>query len=283
MLRSPGGASDQAILGSDSSDTQVLFNDGGIIAGDAGMTFSKAGDTLSLGSGLIAGVSAVVTGSTFIGSGLVRTASGGQFSFSSAADNSASADAGFSRAAAGYIELNQGTAGTLDALVSSSVFAVTQAVTALSNSSTSPQNVFAAANDVLTLRATTTYFFEAQIFLNTGITTHTTAIGFPASSAFTGINYLAELWSTTSQTISTTAPSMLDVNVSTAVVLNATSVAPRTTIRCKGVIRTNASTTVTPQITFNAGPGTTCEVAVNSFFRAWPVGTNTVAAFGDWA
>ncbi len=185
--------------------------------------------------------------------------------------------------AGGYLSQPQAAGNTLPGLIDSEVFATTQAVTSLSNSSTGVQNVFASANDVLTLRAATTYFFECVLYINTGNTTHTTAIGFPASSAYTNINYLAELWSTTSGTISTTAPSVLDVAASTATVLNATSAALRTTIRCKGIIRTNLATTVTPQITFSAGPTGTCEVAVNSFFRAWPVGTNTVAAFGDWA
>lgn len=154
---------------------------------------------------------------------------------------------------------------------------------ALSNSSTAVQNVFAAANDVLSLAATTTYFFEAMYYINTGATTHTTATGFVASSAFTNILYFAELWSTTAAAISTTAPSVLDVAVSTATVLNATSTATRTTIRCRGMIRTNGASTVTPQITFNAGPTGTCEVAVNSYFRIWPVGSNVVAAVGNWA
>ena len=154
---------------------------------------------------------------------------------------------------------------------------------ALTNNSTSPQNVFASANDVLSLAAATTYFFEAMYFINTGATTHTTATGFVASSAFTNILYFAELWSTTAAAISTTAPSVLDVTASTATVLNATSAATRTTIRCKGIIRTNSASTVTPQITFSAGPTGTCETAVNSYFRIWPVGSNTVAAVGNWA
>ncbi len=160
--------------------------------------------------------------------------------------------------------------------------ATTQVVTTLANNN-SAQNVFAAANDVLTLVASTTYFFECLYYLDTGATTHTTATGFVASSAFTSINYWAELWSTTAGTISTTAPSVLNVAASTATVLNATSTATRTTIRCSGIIRTNATSTVTPQITFSADPTGTCTVGVNSYFRIWPVGSNTVAAVGAWA
>jgi hypothetical protein len=153
----------------------------------------------------------------------------------------------------------------------------------LSNSSTSAQNIFASANDVLTLEAATTYFFEAEFYIATGTTTHTTALGFVASSAFTSIKYQSQLWSTTSGTISTTAPSVLDVNASTATVLNATSTAPLTTIRVKGMIRTAGATTMTPQITFSAGPGGTCAVKTDSWLRIWPVGSNAKVFHGDWA
>lgn len=162
-------------------------------------------------------------------------------------------------------------------------FATTGATPKALAADNSLQAVFDTANDVLTLAASTTYFFEALYYINTGTTTHTTATAFTASSAFTSIRYWAELWSTTAVTISTTAPSVLDVVASTATVLNATSTAPRTTIRIKGVVRTNAASTITPQVQFSANPTGTNEVATNSFFRISPVGTNVVAAVGNWA
>lgn len=196
--------------------------------------------------------------------------------------NDSTVDTSLSRSSSGIIVANSGLS-TSTGIVPGVQFATTQVVTSLLNNNTNPQNVFASANDVLSLAASTTYFFDCLYFINTGGTSHTTATGFVASSAFTSINYLAELWSTTAGTISTTAPSILDVAVSTATVLNAASTATRTTIRCNGIIRTNGATTVTPQITFSAGPTGTCEVAVNSYFRCWPVGSNTVAAVGNWA
>ncbi len=167
-------------------------------------------------------------------------------------------------------------------VVGTEQFATTVTATTLANDN-STQSVFAAANDVLSLAAATTFQFECLYYINTGNTTHTTATAFAASSAFTSIQYWAELWSTTTTTISTTAPSVLDVAVSTATVLNATSTATRTTIRCRGIIRTNLASTVTPQVKFSADPTGTCEVAANSYFRIWPVGTNAVAAVGNWA
>jgi hypothetical protein len=153
----------------------------------------------------------------------------------------------------------------------------------LTNNITTAQNIFASANDVVTLDRTMTYLFEGEFFIATGTTTHTTAIGFVASSAVTSIRYQAQLWSTTSGTISTTAPSTLDIAVTTATVLNATSTAPLTTIRVKGLIRTNAATTITPQVTFSAGPTGTCAVKTDSWLRFTPLGNNAKVFHGEWA
>lgn len=151
----------------------------------------------------------------------------------------------------------------------------------LSNSSTSAQNVFPAANDVLTVAESTTYFFDSFIYLSTGTTTHTTAFGLGGTATYTSILYDATLISAAANTISTTVSS-LDVTTASATVLNATSAAATTRIRLRGVMRINAGGTVIPQITFSAGPTGTCQTNTNSWFRLWPVGSNTVEFVGNW-
>jgi hypothetical protein len=248
------------------------------VGGTSKITISKGGVVrISPTSGGATQNLILESGQAFLSA--VQIASGGAIAFS----DGVSFSGGLLQNSSGILESNSGGAVGTGGIIPGVRIATTQVVTSLLNNNTNPQNVFASANDVLTLVASTTYFFDCLYFINTGGTSHTTATGFVASSAFTSINYLAELWSTTAGTISTTAPSVLDVGVSTATVLNATSTATRTTIRCNGIIRTNGATTVTPQITFSAGPTGTCEVAVNSYFRIWPVGSNTVAAVGSWA
>lgn len=158
------------------------------------------------------------------------------------------------------------------------------AVVALSNSATTAQNIFPSTSDVLTV-GVGAYFFEILLFINTGATTHTTALGLVASANLTGINYFAELWSTTAGTISTTAPSVLNVTTDGATVLNATSTATRTTIRACGELRMSGAATITPQITFSAGPTGTCEIAVGSYMRIWSMdrATNGTVFIGNWA
>jgi hypothetical protein len=148
----------------------------------------------------------------------------------------------------------------------------------LTNNITTAQSVFASANDAITLLASTTYRFRARLMIATGTTTHTTAFGFGGTATFTNIHYRSLLWSGTSGTINTTAPSKLDVSAATATVLNATSGAAFTEIEIEGVMRVNGAGTVIPQITFSAGPTGTCAVKVNSFIEFEPIGSNTVAA-----
>lgn len=152
----------------------------------------------------------------------------------------------------------------------------------LSNSSTSAQSIFAAANDTLTLAAATTYFFESYLYITTGTTSHTTAIGFGGTATFTSILYDATLVSAAATTIATTVSSV-EVITASATVLNAASTNAATKIRLRGVMRINAGGTIIPQVTFSAGPTGTCQTNTNSYFRIWPVGSNTVEAVGNWS
>lgn len=150
---------------------------------------------------------------------------------------------------------------------------VTAANIALVNSVATAQNLFATGHSGITLQPNTSYYFEAQLFVDTGTTTHTTAFGFAVSgTALARIQYSSALQSMTTGTISTTASSILDVAVVTATVLNATSAAAMTLIYLQGQLTTgNGSVTLTPQITFSAGPTGTCQTRTGSFLLFWPV------------
>lgn len=143
---------------------------------------------------------------------------------------------------------------------------------ALTNNITTVQAAFAAGS-VISLHSNTAYYFEAQLFIDTGATTHTTAFSLPATgTALASIQYGSTLASVTSGTISTTAASILDVAVSTATVLNATSTATSTVINIIGTLLTgNGVVSLTPSITFSAGPTGTCKVRKGSFILFWPI------------
>lgn len=144
---------------------------------------------------------------------------------------------------------------------------------ALSNSISTAQNCFAANHASITYQPNTSYVFEGQLIFDTGATTHTTAFGFGLSgTALAFIQYTSTLQGLTSGTINTTAPSFLDIAVVTSTVLNATSTATTQVLYIQGSFLTgNGSVTLTPQVTFSAGPTGTCKVRKGSYIITWPV------------
>jgi len=168
------------------------------------------------------------------------------------------------------------------------VVAVKQIVTvqgsavSLANNTAAFQTVFAAANDTFTLEASTTYRFRGHYKVNTGSTSHLTAIAFDSGSAtFTNFSYKVVSTSSAANTLAT--PQMRRVDTDAAATITAASTAVTTDIWFEGIMRVNGGGTMTPQIGFSAGPTGTCEIAVNSFMELEPIGSNTVAAVGNWA
>ncbi len=146
------------------------------------------------------------------------------------------------------------------------------------------QSVFPATCDVITLEANTTYEFEGQLILNTGTTTHTTALAFllGGGASVTSFEYLADLWSAAANTIAT-AQSTTHVSGVASKVLNATSTAAWTIIRFKGIARMNAGGTLTPNVNFSANPTGTNLTKVGSYIKFTPLGTGTFEKVGPIA
>lgn len=166
-------------------------------------------------------------------------------------------------------------------LVAKQIATVQGSAVALTNNITSAQSIFAAANDTLILAANTSYRFKARLVFNTGSTSHTTAFGLGGTATFTSIHYNSLATSSAADTLAT--PQMRRVSAATASILTAASTAVTTDILLEGVLRINGAGTIIPQVTFSAGPTGTCETAVNSFFEIEPIGTDTVAAIGNWS
>lgn len=151
---------------------------------------------------------------------------------------------------------------------------------ALSNSATTAQNIFPAANDVLTVNGNTTYRFSGQIGLNTGAVSHVTSFGLGGTATLFSIEYRSISTSSAAGALATPQVQRVLTNAATAMV--AASTAVTTNILVQGLIRVNAGGTIIPQITFSAGPTGTCEVRINSFIEFWAMGTGTVASVGPW-
>lgn len=156
------------------------------------------------------------------------------------------------------------------------------AVVSLVNNVTTAQNIFPAATDVFAVEAATTYLMLGRIGFNTGNTDHVTSLGFALTTAtLTSIAYVTDTISSAAATLATPQRKRIETNAATAVC--ATSTAVQTDITLSGIMRVNAAGSITPQVTFSAGPGGTCETDADSFLMFIKLGSNTFASLGSFS
>lgn len=156
----------------------------------------------------------------------------------------------------------------------------------VANDSASAQKVFnSPTNGAITLDAATTYMFEGVYYITRalGTTSHTLSTLFALGGTLTSITYTADTTSTTGNTLG--AVSRIYGTSSTGVVVTAasTSATENITVVLKGIVRTNAAGTFTPQIQYSSAPGGAPTILKNSYFRVVPLGTSSVASVGNWS
>jgi hypothetical protein len=152
-------------------------------------------------------------------------------------------------------------------------------------SGTALQKLFNATTaGALTVAASTTYFFECQFDLSSvASASGTVSFGFGGTATLTSIKYTAVTQKSASLT-TPVAPQMVEGTAATAQSLwtAATTTGLTTaTARIKGTVRVNAAGTLIPEVALGVST-TTAAVGTNSFFRCWPVGSNTVTSAGSW-
>jgi len=155
------------------------------------------------------------------------------------------------------------------------------------NDSSTAQKVFnlgTGSAGAITLPASTSYFMEATYYITraVGSNTHTLSTLFALSNALTGITYTADTTSTTGNTLG--AVSRIYGTAATAVVVTAasTSTTENITVTIRGIVRTNTSTTFTPQVKYDSAPGGAPTFLAGSYIRLTPIGTNAVTFVGNW-
>jgi hypothetical protein len=156
----------------------------------------------------------------------------------------------------------------------------------VANDSGAAQKVFnSPTNGAITLDATTTYRFEGVYYISRalGSNSHTLSTLFAIGGTLTSITYAADTTSTASNILGTV--SRIYGTAATAVVVTAASSATneQITVVIKGMVRTNAAGTFTPQIQYSSAPGGAPTILKNSYFRMIPVGTSSVASVGNWS
>lgn len=154
------------------------------------------------------------------------------------------------------------------------------------NDSASAQKVFnSPTNGAITLDGSTTYMFEGVYYITRalGSNSHTLSTLFALGGTMTSITYTADTTSTTGNTLGAVSRIYGTGVGATVVTAASTSTTENITVVLKGVMRTNAGGTFTPQIQYSAAPGGAPTVLKNSYFRVVPLGNSTVASVGNWS
>ena len=150
------------------------------------------------------------------------------------------------------------------------------------------QDIFPTAGTI-TLPGSTTYFLDALYIVGPGSGTNLNAVTmstlFAVTSALTDARYVAD--TTVDLATAVTATKRRLVTAPTATVVTDTAAGGNEsffTVTLRGVIRTNAATDLTPQMSFSGTPAaTSLRVLASSYFRLQPVGTSSVLNVGRWS
>ena len=136
----------------------------------------------------------------------------------------------------------------------------------------------------ITLSASTTYEFEGVYYVtrSLGTNSHTTATVFATTSALTSITYYIDAISSTGAALTPVNRIYAVTPTATVCTAASTSGTENLVISVRGIMRTNASTTVTPQIQFSSAPGGAPTFVKNSYIKFTPLGTSAVTTVGNW-
>ena len=156
----------------------------------------------------------------------------------------------------------------------------------IANDSASAQKVFnSPTNGAITLDAATTDMMEVVYYITRGLgsNSHTLGVLFALGGSLTSITYTADTTSTATYALGAvsrfynTTASLLTVTAAS------TDTTENITVTIKGIVRTNAAGTFTPQIQYSSAPGGAPTILKNSYFKLTPVGNSTVASVGNWS
>jgi hypothetical protein len=145
-------------------------------------------------------------------------------------------------------------------------------------------NVGTGSTGTIQLPASTSYIMEAVYYITRGVGTnsHTLSTLFALGGSLTSITYVAETTSTTGNVLGAVSRIYGTAATALAVTAASTSATENITVTIRGIVRTNAAGSFTPQIKYDSAPGGAPTVLANSWFRLTPIGTNSVTAVGNW-
>jgi hypothetical protein len=146
----------------------------------------------------------------------------------------------------------------------------------------SAQAWFDTSADAFTLAASTSYFFDGVLSLSrtAGTTSHNTSLLFGGTAALTSIGYLAQVTNPTGNALANVQQIWGTVDTAVQLTTANTVATENLHVSVRGIVRCDTAGTFIPQFQYNNAPGGAPTARANSYFRMYPVGSDTVAAVG---
>jgi hypothetical protein len=116
-----------------------------------------------------------------------------------------------------------------------------------------------------------------------GANSHTLSTLFALGGTLTSITYTADTTSTASNVLGAVSRIYGTGVGATVVTAASTATNENITVVLRGIVRTNAAGTFTPQIQYSSAPGGSPTILKNSYFRIIPLGTSSVGSIGNWS
>ena len=156
----------------------------------------------------------------------------------------------------------------------------------VANNSASPQKVFNnPTNGTIELDGNTTYMMEGVYYITRtlGTNSHTLSTLFAVGGSVSSITYQVDATSSNGNVLTPVNRIYSTSITATAVTAASTTATETITVHLRGIVRTNAAGSFTPQIQYSSAPGGAPTILANSYFRMRPIGNGTVASVGNWS
>src|SRR3989304_942004 len=149
---------------------------------------------------------------------------------------------------------------------------------------TGAQPFFSSAQDVFTIKASSTYEFEGAIHMarSAGTTSHT--INFIMGGTFGLSSIMASLLIANPAGGGVVTPSMVHTLTTTTTITAASTAANENLyLKVRGMLRNTSDGTLIPQFSYSAAPGGAPLIRANSFFQVRRMGDSDFTQLGGWA
>jgi len=237
---------------------------------------SGSGDMILASNQIVTGTKTFSPGTLILAAG--NTSSGAEIFILTSAALLTSAVAGVGEVDANGIRYWTHSTSERGVIDSEQFISLTGAYTLTSQ--TAAQKLFnSSTNGALTVSSSKSYYFEC-VFSLTSLSSTSGSFGFAFGGTAT---FTSQAWQSIANKAALATPTagLMTFNTAANVTLATANTTTTGQARITGIVRINTGGTLIPQISL--GVASAAIVGVNSYFRIWPVGSNTVTNVGSWS